>query len=68
MLMLRLTIIACLSIVISVLIIMVAVGVDPPDVGNVLAVRLNVPFVKGLIPVMNIVLAYGKHALQEMSH
>jgi hypothetical protein len=40
---------------------MIAVGIQKPDMGNVLAVRPGVPLVKGLTPVMNIVLAYGQY-------
>jgi amino acid permease len=54
-----LTSIACLSIVIAVLVVMVAIAIQKPDMGSVLAVRPNVPLVKGLGPVLNIVLAYS---------
>lgn len=39
---------------------MVAIGIQKPDVGNILAVRPDVPLVKGLGPVLNIILAYSK--------
>ena len=44
---------------VAVLIAMIAIGVSKPDVGHVLAVQPNVPLVKALGPVMNIILAYG---------
>jgi hypothetical protein len=52
-----LTNIACLSIIIAVTVAMVAIGIQKPDMGNILAVRPDVPLVKGLGPVLNIVLA-----------
>jgi hypothetical protein len=44
---------------------MVAIGIQKPDVGNILAVRPDVPLVKGLGPVLNIILAYSKSYLFE---
>jgi hypothetical protein len=38
---------------------MIAISIQKPDMGNIVAVRLEVPLVKGLAPVMNIVLAYS---------
>lgn len=55
-----LTAVACVSIILSVLVAMVAVAIQKPDMGNILAVRPNVPLVKGLGPELNIVLAYSK--------
>ena len=40
---------------------MIAIGIQKPDMGNILAIRPNIPLVKGLGPVMNIVLAYSKY-------
>jgi hypothetical protein len=51
---------ACLSIVFAVTAAMVAIGIQKPDVGNILVVRPNVLLVKGLGPVLNIILAYSK--------
>lgn len=51
---------ACASIIIAVFIAMIGIGIIKPDAGNVLAVRPGVPFVKGLGPVLNIILAYSK--------
>ncbi|KAH7094684.1 transmembrane amino acid transporter protein-domain-containing protein [Paraphoma chrysanthemicola] len=55
------SIFSCLSIIIAVLVVMIAIGIQKPDMGNVLAVRPNVPLVKGLGPVLNIILAYTGH-------
>lgn len=52
-------ILACLSIIVAVLVAMIAIGIEKPDMGNILIVRPDVPLVKGLVPVMNIVLAFG---------
>jgi len=38
---------------------MIAISIQKPDMGNIVAVRPNVPLVKGLAPVMDIVLAYS---------
>jgi hypothetical protein len=38
---------------------MIAISIQKPDIGNIVAVRPNVPLVKGLAPVMNIVLSYS---------
>ena len=38
---------------------MIAICIQKPDMGNIVAVRPDVPLVKGLAPVMNIVLAYS---------
>ncbi|KAH3916998.1 hypothetical protein HBI56_168250 [Parastagonospora nodorum] len=56
-----LSIFSCLSIIIAVTVAMVAIGIQKPDVGNILAVRPDVPLVKGLGPVLNIILAYTGH-------
>jgi amino acid permease len=50
---------ACISIIVAVTVAMVAIGIQKPDMGNILAVRPNVPLIKGLGPVLNIVLAYS---------
>ncbi|UPX17007.1 uncharacterized protein EKO05_0007384 [Ascochyta rabiei] len=52
---------SCASIVLAVFIAMIGIGISRPDVGNILAVRPGVPLVKGLGPVLNIVLAYTGH-------
>lgn len=39
---------------------MIGIGITKPDAGNILAVRPSVSFVKGLGPVLNIILAYSK--------
>lgn len=51
---------ACASIVLAVFIAMVGIGVTKPDAGHTFAARPGVPFVKGLGPVLNIILAYSK--------
>ena len=38
---------------------MIAISIQKPDMGNIVAVRPNVPLVKGLAPVMDIFLAYS---------
>jgi len=50
---------ACLSIIIAVLVAMIAIGIENSDMGDIIAVSKGVPLVKGLGPVMNIVLAYS---------
>ncbi|CAG5182418.1 uncharacterized protein ALTATR162_LOCUS10151 [Alternaria atra] len=40
---------------------MIAISIQKPDMGNIVAVRPNVPLVKGLAPVMDIFLAYTGH-------
>ncbi|CAO2658720.1 Nn.00g064430.m01.CDS01 [Neocucurbitaria sp. VM-36] len=52
---------SCISIIIAVTLAMIAIGIKKPDAGKILAVRPDVPLVKGLGPVMNIVLAYTGH-------
>lgn len=54
-----LTVLACVSIILAVFIAMVGIGISKPDAGNVLAVRPGIPFIKGLGPVLNIILAYS---------
>lgn len=39
---------------------MIGIGITKPDTGNILVVRPSIPFVKGLGPVLNIILAYSK--------
>jgi hypothetical protein len=55
---------ACLSIVIAVTVAMIAIGIQKPDMGNILAVRPNSPLIKGMGPVLNIILAYSKSCPQ----
>jgi hypothetical protein len=55
---------ACLSIIVAVTIAMIAIGIQKPDMGNILAVRPNVPLIKGMGPVLNIILAYSKFRLR----
>jgi hypothetical protein len=38
---------------------MIAIGIQKPNMGHIVAVRPDVPLVQGLAPVMNIVLAYS---------
>lgn len=52
--------IACASIIVSVTVTMIAIGIQKPDMDNMVAVRPNVSLVTGLNPVMNIVLAFSK--------
>lgn len=40
---------------------MIAIAIQKPDMNNMVVVRPDVPLVKGLAPVMNIVLAYSKY-------
>jgi hypothetical protein len=40
---------------------MIAIGIERPDAGNVVAVRPDLPLIKGIGPVMNIILAYSTH-------
>lgn len=39
---------------------MIAIGIQKPDMDNMVGVRPNASLVTGLNPVMNIVLAYSK--------
>jgi hypothetical protein len=50
---------ACLSVIIAVTTAMIGVAIKKPDMGHALTVGVDIPLVKGLGPVMNIVLAYG---------
>ena len=52
---------ACLSIIVAVLVAMIAIGIQKPDMASILAVRPDVPLLKGLGPVLNIILAYSTH-------
>ncbi|KAI4696740.1 uncharacterized protein J4E88_000918 [Alternaria novae-zelandiae] len=52
---------SCASIIVAVTVTMIAISIQKPDMGNIVAVRPDVPLVKGLAPVMNIVLAYTGH-------
>lgn len=40
---------------------MIAISIQKPDMNHMVAIRPDVPLVKGLAPVMNIVLAYSKY-------
>jgi hypothetical protein len=40
---------------------MISIAIGKPDAGHIVAVRPDVPFVKGLGPVLNIVLAYSTY-------
>ncbi|RMZ66027.1 Amino acid transporter transmembrane [Pyrenophora seminiperda CCB06] len=53
--------VACASVILGVTITMVAIGIQKPNMGNIVAVRPDVPLVQGISPVMNIVLAYSGH-------
>ncbi|PVH91010.1 hypothetical protein DM02DRAFT_546652 [Periconia macrospinosa] len=55
------SIISCLSILVAVIISMIAIAIRKEDMGNVVAIQSNVSLLKGLGPVMNIVLAYAGH-------
>ncbi|KAF2256386.1 hypothetical protein BU26DRAFT_20865 [Trematosphaeria pertusa] len=56
-----LSIFSCISVIVAVTVAMAAIAIEKPDIGHVLAVRPNIPLVKGLGPVMNIILAYTGH-------
>jgi amino acid permease len=56
-----LSVFSCISVIVAVSVAMIAIGVSKPDMGNIVAVRPDVPLVKGLGPVMNIILAYAGH-------
>ncbi|KAF3007837.1 hypothetical protein E8E13_010718 [Curvularia kusanoi] len=55
------SLVSCVSIIAAVFIAMISIAIDKPDAGHIVAVRPDVPFVKGLAPVLNIVLAYTGH-------
>lgn len=55
--------IACVSIIVGVTITMIAISIQKPDMNNMVVIRPDVPLVKGLAPVMNIVLAYSKYII-----
>ena len=40
---------------------MIAIGIAKPDMGNIVAISNGIPLVRGLGPVMNIILAYAGH-------
>lgn len=52
---------ACASITVASTVAMTAIAIQKPDIGNILTVRPGIPVVKGLGPVMNIILAYSGH-------
>ncbi|KAF2467032.1 amino acid transporter [Lindgomyces ingoldianus] len=56
-----LSVFSCVSVIVSVAIAMIAIGVTKPDMGHIVVVHNGIPLVKGLGPVMNIVLAYAGH-------
>lgn len=39
---------------------MIGIGITKPNAGNILAVQPGIPIVKGLGPVLNIILAYSR--------
>jgi hypothetical protein len=43
----------------GVVVAMVFIVIEKPDMGNVFIISPDVPLVKGICPVMNIILAYG---------
>ncbi|EOA85753.1 hypothetical protein ACJQWK_03472 [Exserohilum turcicum] len=55
------SIFSCASIIVGVTVTMIAIAIQKPDMNNMVVVRPDVPLVKGLAPVMNIVLAYTGH-------
>ncbi|KAF2197567.1 hypothetical protein GQ43DRAFT_475333 [Delitschia confertaspora ATCC 74209] len=56
-----LSIVSCVSVVIAVTVAMIAIAIQKPDYGHALAIQPDVSVVKGLGPVLNIVLAYAGH-------
>jgi hypothetical protein len=40
---------------------MIGIGISKPDMGSVIAVHPGIPLVKGLGPVLNIILAYSAY-------
>jgi hypothetical protein len=44
---------------VAVLIAMIAIGIQKPDMGHVVAVSHDIPLVTAIGPVMNIILAFG---------
>ncbi|KAF1928669.1 N amino acid transport system protein [Didymella exigua CBS 183.55] len=57
----KLSILSCASIIVAVFVAMIGISISKPDAGHILAVRPGIPFVKGLGPVLNIILAYTGH-------
>ncbi|EUC33618.1 hypothetical protein COCCADRAFT_4838 [Bipolaris zeicola 26-R-13] len=55
------SIFSCVSVIVGVTITMIAISIQKPDMNHMVAIRPDVPLVKGLAPVMNIVLAYTGH-------
>ncbi|KAF2710640.1 hypothetical protein K504DRAFT_377543 [Pleomassaria siparia CBS 279.74] len=55
------SIFSCISVIVAVTVAMAAIAVSKPDMGHSYAVGPNLPVVKGLGPVMNIVLAFTGH-------
>ncbi|KAF2117741.1 transmembrane amino acid transporter protein-domain-containing protein [Lophiotrema nucula] len=53
---------SCVSVVIAVTVVIIAVAITKPDVGNIMAVGKSRPVVEGLNPVMYIILAFTGHA------
>ena len=56
-----LSIFSCASIVAASTIAMISIAIQKPGIGNALAIRPGIPLVKGIGPVMNIILAYAGH-------
>ena len=50
-----------MSIIFAVTVAMIAIGIEKPDAGNIVAVRPDLPLIKGIGPVMNIILAYSTY-------
>ncbi|KAF2809538.1 amino acid transporter [Mytilinidion resinicola] len=55
------SIFSCISVIVAVTVAMIAIGISKPDMGHIVAIRPDVPVIKGLGPVMNIILAYAGH-------
>jgi hypothetical protein len=51
---------------VSVLVTMVAIGIQKPDMGDILAIHPNMPLIKGMGPVLNIILAYSTFPFQSL--
>ncbi|KAF2178130.1 amino acid transporter [Zopfia rhizophila CBS 207.26] len=58
-----LSISSCISVIGTVVVALITIGIAKPDIDHVTTVRHDISLVKGLGPVMNIILAYGKHSV-----
>lgn len=56
-----LSIFSCVSVIVAVTVAMIGIGIVKPYTGHTLTVGHEIPLVKGLGPVMNIILAYAGH-------